>query len=202
MGHLQPTCDAPPLSDAEVKGAIDRARATRTDLLAPFPEYRSSVKKRGCYYVYIEYRLPEAPDSNHIITLNQHGAIVDMQAGRSSFKLQCPSKVFTENELAEILRTELGKRGDLPPPLENVRTRVDRLRCLYLYFEHNVPEQRGDYQVFTIDPFGELMWFSRSQPYWDVSRGSWKKNGALHSVIRVSDQAATSACSRTSLRRW
>ena len=35
-----------------------------------------------------------------------------------------------------------------------------------------------------------------------VSRGSWKKNGALHSVIRVSDQAATSACLRTSLRRW
>ena len=37
---------------------------------------------------------------------------------------------------------------------------------------------------------------------WDVSRGPWKKNGALHSVIRVSYQAATSACSRTSLRRW
>ena len=37
---------------------------------------------------------------------------------------------------------------------------------------------------------------------WDVSRGSWKKNGALHSVIRVSDQLATSACSRTSLRPW
>ena len=36
----------------------------------------------------------------------------------------------------------------------------------------------------------------------DVSRGPWKKNGALHSVIRVSYQAATSACSRTSLRRW
>ena len=29
-----------------------------------------------------------------------------------------------------------------------------------------------------------------------------KKNGTLHSVIRVSYQAATSACSRTSLRRW
>ena len=36
----------------------------------------------------------------------------------------------------------------------------------------------------------------------DVSRGSWKKNGALHSVIKASYQAATSACSRTSLRRW
>ncbi len=36
----------------------------------------------------------------------------------------------------------------------------------------------------------------------DVSRGPWKKNGTLYSVIRVSYQAATSACSRTSLRRW
>ena len=36
----------------------------------------------------------------------------------------------------------------------------------------------------------------------DVSRGPWKKNGALHSVIGVSYQAATFACSRTSLRRW
>ena len=40
------------------------------------------------------------------------------------------------------------------------------------------------------------------ESFWDVSRGSWKKNGALHSVIRVSDQAATSACLRTSLRPW
>ena len=31
---------------------------------------------------------------------------------------------------------------------------------------------------------------------------SVEKNGALHSVIRVSYQAVTSACSRTSLRRW
>ena len=31
--------------------------------------------------------------------------------------------------------------------------------------------------------------------YWDVSRGPWKKNGALHSVIRVSYQAATSGAS-------
>ena len=36
----------------------------------------------------------------------------------------------------------------------------------------------------------------------DVSRSSWKKNGALRSIIRVSDQAATSACLRTSLRPW
>ncbi len=79
--------------------------------------------------------------------------------------MNCPSKVFTENELAEIVRAEREKRRDLPPLFENFRRRVDRLRCLYLYFEHKVPEQRGDYQVFTIDPFGKLMEFSRSQPY-------------------------------------
>ena len=42
----------------------------------------------------------------------------------------------------------------------------------------------------------------RSKSDQDVSRGPWKKNSALHSVIRVSDQAATCACSRTSIRRW
>ena len=165
VSHSQPICDAPALSDTEVKGAIDRARATRTDLPAPFPQYRWSVKKRGCYYVYVEYSLPETPDSNHMITLNQHGAVVDAGARGRSSKLNCPSKVFTENELAEIVHAEREKRRDLPPLFENFRSRVDRLRCLYLYFEHKVPEQRGDYQVFTIDPFGKLMEFSRSQPY-------------------------------------
>ena len=47
-----------------------------------------------------------------------------------------------------------------------------------------------------------LWWHRWVNGFEDVSRGPWKKNGALHSVIRVSDQAATSACSRTSLRRW
>ena len=47
VGHLQPTCDAPPLSDAEVKGAIDRARATRTDLLAPWICPDSRGNKNG-----------------------------------------------------------------------------------------------------------------------------------------------------------
>lgn len=161
----QPACDAPALSDAEVKAAIDRARTTSADLPIPFPEYRWSVKTRGCYYVYVEFGLPEAPDANHMITLNREGAIVDIRARGQSRGLTCPDKVFTDYELAEIISTERAKRSDLPPLFENFRSQVERLRCLYLYFEHKVPEQRGDYQVFTIDPLGELMEFSRSQPY-------------------------------------
>jgi hypothetical protein len=163
--HAQPICGVPALSDAEVKDAIDTARSTGTGLPSTFPEYRWSVKKRNCYYVYTEYRIPETVDSNNTITLNQHGAIVDMRARGRSSGMACPGRVFSDNELAQIIRTEREKRGDLPSLFEDFRPQVERLRCLYLYFEHKVPEQRGDYQVFTIDSFGELMEFSRSQPY-------------------------------------
>ena len=121
-------------------------------------------KKRGCYYVYMEYSLPEGLHSEHIITLNQHGAIVDMQVGRQSVKFQCPSKVFTETELAEIIKKERGKRVDLPPPFTNYKTRFLRSGCLYLYIEYNSPDMRKNHMLFTIDQYGELMEFYRSQP--------------------------------------
>ena len=165
MGYAQPTGVAPALSDQQVKDIIDKERAMRTDLPAPFPEYRWMVRRQGHYYIYIEYGLPEAPDYSQIFNLNRYGIIVDVQMGRKAVKLKCPDKVFTESELAEIIKKERETRDDLPPPFPNYRTRVDRLRCLYLYFEYNLPEKRGDYQVFTIDPLGELMEFSRSQPY-------------------------------------
>lgn len=165
MSYSQPNCSAPTLADQQVKDIIDKERATRTDLPEPFPESRWTVRRKGCHYVYIEYGLPEVPDYSQIFMLNQNGAIVDAQMGTSVEHLKCPDKVFTNSELAEIIKKEREKRGDLPPPFPNFKTRIDRLRCLYLYFEYNLPEKRGDYQVFTIDPFGELMDFSRSQPY-------------------------------------
>lgn len=163
--HAQPICGVPALSDAEVKAAIDTARATGTNLPTPFAEYRWSVKKRNCYYVYTEFRIPESVDSNNTITLNQLGMVVDARARGRSSEMACPGRAFSQEELAQIIRSEREKRSDLPSLFEDFRTQVERLRCLYLYFEHKLPEQRGDYQVFTIDSFGELMEFSRSQPY-------------------------------------
>jgi hypothetical protein len=165
-GFRQLSCAAPVLSDQQVKDIVDKERTTRTDLPKPFPEYRWIVRKQGRYYTYIEYGLPEAPEYNQIFKLNRYGAIVDVQTpGESEESMKCPDKVFTESELAEIIKKEREKRDDLPAPFPNYRTRVARLRCLYLYFEYALPETRGNYQVFTIDPFGELMEFSRSQPY-------------------------------------
>ena len=63
-------------------------------------------------------------------------------------------------------------------------------------------EKRGTHPLGESPPLGSYLYFVLLCLRWDVSRGPWKKNGALHSVIRVSYQAATSACSRTSLRRW
>lgn len=78
--------------------------------------------------------------------------------------MKCPDKVFSESELADIIKAERAKRQDLPLVFSNYKARVIRLRCLYLYFEYPLPESRGIYQAFTIDPFGELMEFSRGQP--------------------------------------
>ncbi|MGI0015149.1 MAG: hypothetical protein ACREBU_17180 [Nitrososphaera sp.] len=161
LGYPQPTCVAPALSDQQVKDIIDKERVTRTDLPRPFPKYKWIARRQGCHYVYIEYGLPEVFDNFRIFKLNQYGAIVD--ADTSSLK--CPDKVFTESELAEIIKKEREKRADLPAPFPNYKTRIGRARCLYRYFEYALPETRGNYQVFRIDPFGELMEFSRGQPY-------------------------------------
>lgn len=164
-GYTQMQCEAPDLSDERIHKMVTQERAARADLPAAFPEYRWSVRRQGCHYVYIEYGLPETPDYNHIFWLNQHGVIVDVQSGGQIVNLQCPGKVFTESELAEIVDRAREKRDDLPPPFPRYKTRVDRLQCLYHYFEYALPESRGNYQVFTIDPFGELMQFFRSHPY-------------------------------------
>jgi len=77
----QPACTAPPLSDDQVRALIAQARAERGDMPPAFKEYRSSVQRDGCYYVYVEVSLPETPDMMHIFRLNQHGKLVDAQTG-------------------------------------------------------------------------------------------------------------------------
>jgi len=72
-----------------------------------------------------------------------------------SFK--CPDKTFTENELSEIVKRERTVRKDLPQPFEKFKTKVIRLRCLYVFYEIPLPEGQEAYQTFTIDPYGEIM---------------------------------------------
>jgi hypothetical protein len=162
----QPPCAAAKLSDRQVKNIVDSERAKRTDLPPRFPEFRWAVRRQGCHYVYTETGVPETFHSRQTFKLNQHGAIVDVQTGNSDVSgLKCPEKVFTESELTEIVKKERAKRKDLPAPFPNYRTRVDRQRCLYLYFEYAVPESRGNHHTFIIDAFGEVMEFFRGKAY-------------------------------------
>jgi hypothetical protein len=156
-----PMCADPPLSEQQIKNIIEKERAVSRDLPPPFEKSRTVLRRQGCHYVYIEYPIPQAPDRHNVFMLNQKGVIVDAEPG----SVPCPEKVFTETELAEIIKNERAKRTDLPPPFPKSRARVDRQRCMYLYFEYAVPEARGNYQVFTIDPFGELVDVVRSKPY-------------------------------------
>lgn len=161
----QPTCVAAELSDQRVKDIVEEQRAQRSDLPRKFSDYRWRVEKDGCHYVYVEFPQPEVPDASQAIVLNQHGVIIDARAGVHDQSFECSDNVLSDDELTSIVEEERTKRSDLPRPFANNEIRVRRLRCLYLYVEYNLPRRRGDYQVFRIDPYGELMSFSRSEPY-------------------------------------
>src|SRR5262245_58233631 len=161
----KPVC-APALTDDQVKAIITKERGARKDLPPPFKQTTWTVRRDGCYYVVTEWPVPAVPDSGRIWKLNQYGAIVDLIIGNSlASPLQCPDKVYDQRELAAIVAKARAARSDLPPPLAKPRIAVSRARCTYLYFEYRQPEHRGDYQVFTIDPLGELMEFQISKPY-------------------------------------
>jgi hypothetical protein len=164
-GLAQPACAEPVLSDQQVKNIVEREKATRTDLPAPFADYRSVVSRHGCHYVYIEYGLPEAFHKEHIFKLNQRGVLVDVESGGDPTQsMKCPAKVLTEGELAEIVRKTRAERRDLPTVFPRYRTHIGRLRCLYLYSEYAQPEAPGRHHVFVIDPFGEVLDVVRAQP--------------------------------------
>ena len=166
VGSAQPVCQAPVISDQQVKDIVEKERGARGDLPKAFPKHRWIVRRQGCHYVYLEYGLPETPENVQIFKLNQHSVIVDVQVGGEPVKsFKCPGKVLTESALTEIIKKERGSRRDLPPEFSTYKTRVERLGCIYFYFEYAVPETRGNYHVFTIDPLGELMEFFRAKPY-------------------------------------
>jgi hypothetical protein len=165
-GHPQPACAARPLSDQEVRDVVEREREARADLPRPFPEQRWVVNRQGCYYNYIEYGIPETFHKEQIFKLNGTGVIVDVLVGGDPSKgMKCPDRELMESELAQVVKKERARRSDLPPEFPRHETRVERSRCLYIYFEYALPRARGKYQAFTIDPFGGLIEFTRSQPY-------------------------------------
>ena len=159
-------CALPVLSEPQIRAIIQKERAARADLPRPYPNYRSTVRRKGCYYLYMEHGLPEAPEYAQSFTLNDRGVIVDA----TSAALKCPATVFTDRELTEIVARERAGRTDLPAPFPEATLKVWRKRCLYLYFEYAVPPVRGKYQVFTIDPLGGLLEVSRSEPYPELAK--------------------------------
>lgn len=78
--------------------------------------------------------------------------------------LKCPDRIFSESELAEIVKQQRALRDDLPKPYGKFKTKVMRLRCLYVYYEYELPEGKNVYQNFTIDPYGEIMEFYINKP--------------------------------------
>lgn len=74
-------------------------------------------------------------------------------------EMKCPSRVFTDAEILDILEKQRTARSELPAKFDIYETTVMRHRCLYVVYERRYPTDSGVYQTFTVDPFGELMDF-------------------------------------------
>ena len=80
--RAQDVCKADALGAEQVKAIVDAERAVRSDLPKAFERYRWTVSRQGCYYVYIEFGLPETPGVSLMFRINQFGAVVDVVKGR------------------------------------------------------------------------------------------------------------------------
>lgn len=153
------------MTDQQVKEIVDKERSTRTDLPSPFPKFRWLVRRDGNHYTYAEYSLPETPEDSYFFTVNRNGVIVNVQSGTKTDQIKCPGAELSQDDLKRIIDNARSTRSDLPESFTHYRTRIDRQGCLFLYFEYELPEKRGSYNVFTIDPLGEIMASSRSKAY-------------------------------------
>ena len=119
------------------------------------------MNKEDCYYQYWEEMQPHSLHSSRRFTLNRFGAIVHILSHGRALEFKCPEKVYSKSELEKIIKKERKLRSNLPQPFSIYKVQFTRFSCLYLYFESELPEGSKNYLVFEIDPFGELMKFSR-----------------------------------------
>lgn len=158
----QQSCEAKPIADEQIKALAQRERERRAEVPPAFPEYKWSVQRQGCYYVYTELALPLTPDKRQVFTFDPQGVLVDVE----DVALKCPEKRFSNLELQGIAAQARARRQDIGPSSSaESRVQVVRKRCLYQVFEYPLPEVRGRFDLFTIDPNGALMEFQRSSGY-------------------------------------
>lgn len=160
----QNDCGAPELSADQIHEIIKKERENRDDLPRAYSKYEYKVEKQGCYYEYWEEKLPHTLHLSRRFTLNRFGAIVGILGSHGQeLEFKCPEKVYSESELAEIIKKERELQQDLPPPFSNYKVQIARYSCSYWYLEVELPEGSKNYLVFDMDPFGELMKFSRRE---------------------------------------
>lgn len=155
-------CPPLELSAEDVHEIIKKEREKRDDLPSAYPEYE--VRKSGCYYIYQEFELPRKPEDGQIFQLNRFGVIVSVSVGGGEWdEMKCPEKVFSEEELTEIIKNARKTQDDLPSPYLNYEIITVKSHCQYFYQERDLSEGQDGSVMFMIDPFGELMTYHQQK---------------------------------------
>lgn len=75
-------CTGQELTKDQLIKVLERERIKRSDLPKAYPQSGYLLNKKGCFYILIEYAVPERPGKNIVFTLNRDGVIIDVMRGR------------------------------------------------------------------------------------------------------------------------
>jgi hypothetical protein len=75
-------CRGPDFTDEQIKEIIKRERFVTPKYPREYPSFEATIKKRGCYYIYIERMLPATPGGSLTFLVDQFGVIIDVRFGR------------------------------------------------------------------------------------------------------------------------
>lgn len=157
MAHGYPICTKPELTEDQLIEIVKREQNSRSDLPPAFEKSSYIISRRGCHYSVVEIPIPSMFDNENTFILNQKGIIVDVPGYNG---LKCPNKSFSDDHIINIIEENRKIRNDLPPKKNNSESIVIRKRCVYYVSEISDNESESYYQVFVIDPYGELIDFS------------------------------------------
>lgn len=157
-------CDVPEFSEQNILEIVRRERFIQKELPPEIENATKEVRRKRCHYVYVEYPNDRAVGKNRVFVINQYGAIVDATSGRTDkTHMVCPSVDFNKEILAQRLIEQRLRYTDVPAAPTNYKTKLTNLRCMFIYYEIQIPEADGKYQTFTFDFYGDLYEFYKSE---------------------------------------
>ena len=155
------TCKTPAFTKKEIINIVKKAREANPKLIAETENADINIHRQRCHYVYRETpRANTTVDLSRYVTINEVGEIASFivgRSGKSGFK--CPDVKYSVEQMAKFLQLSRARFSDLPKQPNDFTARVNKVRCMYVYYEYPLSIKEGKGYSFTFDYNGDLYSF-------------------------------------------